>query len=269
MPIDPSDLTPFLAKKPPELSVETVSAASKGQQDSAMGITVHQAKMLALPGYLALENGYTRLPNGQLFIAARTPMPGVTGPMLDFWFNWHSKEKSRYALWHPGAHLGIREKPQQVSYLATEKHKEYIGTTHCIHEMIGSTARRIEITFMDPKQYGFTSEMTDKSGTQTVICGRLADGLLPIYLGHLIHQLREHDGNVELRSRFWIGDFASGGIGPAPAAADSTLRNVLCRLLLRSQIAVDLLTHCATEMAYLRAFLPDLYHACHDEKISI
>ena len=46
---------------------------------------VHQ---LLDPGYLPIETGYYRLPNGQMHIAALTRMPGCKGKMVDWWFGY-------------------------------------------------------------------------------------------------------------------------------------------------------------------------------------
>ena len=38
------------------------------------------------PGYLDLESGYSRLPDGLLHVAAWTTMPGCKGAMVEWWF---------------------------------------------------------------------------------------------------------------------------------------------------------------------------------------
>ena len=70
-----------------------------------LGFAHDEAGQLLEPGYLPLETGYTRLANGQVFVAVLTRMPGVSGEMIDWWFAWHGVEKERYKLWHPRAHL--------------------------------------------------------------------------------------------------------------------------------------------------------------------
>lgn len=83
-------------------------ALMHGIEASELGFSIEQANLLLEPGYLPLENGVTRLDNGQVLVSVLTKMPGVTGKMIDWWMGWHSMEDQRYKLWHPRAHQSNR-----------------------------------------------------------------------------------------------------------------------------------------------------------------
>ena len=76
-----------------------------GAEAAELSFPLEEADRLLQAGYLELENGYTRLANGQIFAAILTKMPGVTGKMIDWWFGWHYLESQRYKLWHPRCHV--------------------------------------------------------------------------------------------------------------------------------------------------------------------
>jgi hypothetical protein len=53
-------------------------ALMHGVEASELAFPLSEANLLFEPGYLPLENGFTRLDNGQVFVAVLTRMPGVT-----------------------------------------------------------------------------------------------------------------------------------------------------------------------------------------------
>ena len=87
------------------LQPQVRDAAVHGDEAPELGFTMDQADQLMRPGYLPLENGTTKLANGQTFVAVLTHMPRVTGEMFEWWMGWHYMEPQRYKLWHPKAHL--------------------------------------------------------------------------------------------------------------------------------------------------------------------
>ncbi|TMP03433.1 hypothetical protein CWC11_13955 [Pseudoalteromonas sp. S3178] len=57
----------------------TLHAIEHGPEAGELGFPVTDANTLLKPGYLPLENGFTRLNNGQVFVSVLTKMPKVTG----------------------------------------------------------------------------------------------------------------------------------------------------------------------------------------------
>jgi hypothetical protein len=72
-----------------------VAAARAGIQPASKGLPLERVGELLDPGYLAMETGWARLDNGLMYVAAHTPMPGVTGEMIDWWFSWPTSYGTR------------------------------------------------------------------------------------------------------------------------------------------------------------------------------
>ena len=186
---------------------------------------LEDANQLLEPGYLSLETGYTRLPNGELYIAVLTRMPRCAGKMVDWWFGYVG-DTEKYKLWHPADHL-VGDWDEHWSS------GHYIGASHLVHEYVGGELVKLKITFHEPSEYFDTSRFHEARVTAAV-CGRV--GLLEEdkQLGYLIHFVRDTDYGCEMRSRFWLFE-ATDEFGGA------------------------LMTHCLEEMGYLADLLPDLY----------
>ena len=201
------------------------------------------------PATGALENGYS-LVDGALHVAERTPMPGVTPAMIDWWFGWHSDEPTRYKLWHPRAHVHA-EWASPPTHAGPGRH---IGHTSIVDEYLGAELGRFAIRFLDPGELGLPKRALDD---EVFICARVGFAEIPLDAGYLIHQVRSIEGGAEMRSRFWIGgknaSLRAGFLGDLIMPLARALKQPTARE------GHDLLVHCAQEMAHLATFLPALY----------
>jgi hypothetical protein len=246
------------AMAPPQHQV--AEALVRGPEAGELGFTPAAADCLLDAGYLALENGFTRLPTGQLFIAALTSMPGVHGRMFEWWMGWHTQEAQRYKLWHPRAHLDNGTAAMRGDDPGLSDREKYL-TTHYVTEYIGDRLERINISFVDPST--FSSRLAEPGDdTTALVCGRVDLAAAPITIGYLLHQLRQVPGGAEMRSRFWLGQPLK--------RSDRTVRYRgfpglprLMQLRLSDSLARDMLVHCAMEMSHLAGFLPALYADYH------
>ena len=247
------------------ISEEVVAAARAGVQPASRGLGLRAANELLEPGYLALENGYARLDDGVLYVAAHTPMPGVTGEMIDWWFAWHGEESARYQLWHPRDHISARWRTP-VTWAGGERsewQQLYRTNVSEVDEYVGSTRMRLSIAFAEPAEYLDVSRLPS-SETETVICGRTWSRKENVAAGHLVHQVRRTSDGVEMRSRFWLADFDSRALRAPLPGLGVLVRPLLNtrrmrRTLVPDGVGRDLLVHCAEEMAHLAEFLPTLF----------
>ena len=146
-----------------------VAAARAGLQPASRGLALRAANALLDPGYLAMENGYARLDDAMLYVAVHTPMPGVTGEMIDWWFAWHGEESARYQLWHPRDHVSARWR-NPVHWAGGgrgEWQQLYRGNVSEVDEFVGSTLMQLSIAFVDPAEYLDVSRF-EASGTDAV-----------------------------------------------------------------------------------------------------
>lgn len=233
-------------------------ALAHGVEAAELGFPVSEAGRLLDPGYLPLENGYTRLANGQIFVAVLTKMPGVNSDMIDWWFGWHYMESQRYKLWHPRAHLENRAQKMIGDDPALEDRKKYLDNPNYVTEYIGSDLHEIVITFSPASSY-FDVARFKEGNIGTAVCGTVGFQKVPLNFGVLIHLIRETDQGCEMRSRFWLGG-ARLKVSPPESFVNKILGSKrVARRVAPMQMGRDMVVHCSMEMNHLAGFLPQLY----------
>ena len=109
------------------------------------------------PAPVAAETGWCTLPDGVGYVAARTPMPGVTAAMVDWWFDWHARDPLRYRVWHPLAHISNSIDPPPVP-----GGRPHWGAVHHPVEDVGTGVVHARISFLRPTDYGFSTDALDR-----------------------------------------------------------------------------------------------------------
>lgn len=206
----------------------------------------------------AVESGFTLVPGGGARVALRTPLPGVTPDMIDWWFGWHSDEPVRYKLWHPRAHVHAEwaELPPE----GTTGRARYVGRTSIVDEWVGSTLGRYAIRFVPPAVLGLDEAPYADPARATAVCARIGFGDVPFDFGWLAHVVERTEAGAVMRSRFWIGGPHAEVRGAGGAGA--ALATPVAIVVRPTESEVRALTvHCAEEMAHLATFLPQLVAA--------
>lgn len=202
----------------------------------------------------APQEGVWRDHEGKVLVVCNTDFPDVTPAMIDWWFGWHLPFSERYRLWHPTAHVAARVKEDR-SALADHRAR-YIGNESQVDEYIGKQLKHLAITFVPPALAGFTT--LEQQGA-TAICAVTSDRWLRAEGGRLCHLVLPNGSGCQMRSGFWLGSirhnmnalhFLLNGIYNS-----KTLR----QRIVSDQFSLDLLQHCAEEMAHLAKILPGLY----------
>lgn len=201
-----------------------------------------------------VETGYTLAPDGSARVFVKSPMPGVTPAMWDWWFAWHGSRAERYKLWHPRAHVHVAWSDGRDDLT------HYVGRTSNVVEYVGAGRMGLTIRFVPPASLGLDEARLARDGA-VAICARGGIAGTPVETGWLIHHVRPVPGGAEMRSRFWLGGENVRPRGmPGPVGA--VLGRAASRLApLPSSQAADLLVHCAQEMSHLATILPDLHAA--------
>lgn len=233
-----------------------------GIEAAELGFPVTEANQLLDPGYLALENGFTRLANGQIFVAVLTKMPRVTSPMIDWWFGWHYMESQRYKLWHPRAHLLNRAERMIGDDPALSDREKYLHNPNYVTEYVGGEVLEITITF-SPASDVFDVSRFESARIGTAICGGVRRQNTPVTVGRMIHLIRETEDGCEMRSRFWLGKLELQGVPAAGLLSKLAGSRFVAKRAVGIEQGRDLVVHCAMEMNHLASFLPDLYADHH------
>lgn len=190
-------------------------------------IELDDAYLLAEPGYLSLENGIVRKPDGSLYIALFIDLGyDINGDMFDWWFcNCDNNEQFRWI--HPNNHLSGTWDPAYYSMMNFERPRgHYIDhiqitqqylpnftsgydksfdTTHNANNLYS-----IQTEFVRPSKFFDTSKFEDNNITCCII-GKIniKDSFFQTYIhiGYVFYIIREINGRSELRIRYWLGDF--------------------------------------------------------------
>ncbi len=233
-----------------------------GVEAPELGFELAEADRLLEPGYLPLENGFTRLANGQIFVSVLTRMPRVTGEMIDLWFGWHYMESQRYKLWHPRAHVANRAERMVGDDPDLSDREKYLANPNYVTEYVGGDLLDITITFAEASEY-FDVSRFPAARIGTAICGVVGRQDAPVSIGVLVHLIRETDDGCEMRSRFWLGRVAVEGVPGAGILNRVANSGFVVRRAASLEMGRNLLVHCAAEMNHLAGFLPDLYADYH------
>jgi hypothetical protein len=252
---DPA-LQPYIARPltPPDPTVLT--AIEAGPVDPARTLALADADRLLDPAPLPVETGWCFRPDRIGYVAVRTPMPGVSAEMVDWWFEWHPRDPDRYRAWHPLAHLGNSVEPA-----AAAGAKAHWGAVHHPVEDVGTGVVHARIAFGPPTAIGFSGDALDDPAVATVVCGHVGDDRRRLRHSVLAHVFLAEPDGVTLRSHFWLGAAIRPYLpGPLAAPIGRALNN---RLVRRASLPADLpralAIHCAEEFANLAALLPQLH----------
>lgn len=232
------------------------AAVERGPIDPARADTRTDLDRLLDPAPVAEETGWCRLPDGVAYVAVRTAMPQVTGPMVDWWFDWHPRAPVRYRIWHPVAHRSNAIDPPAVPGA-----KPHWGAVHHPVEDIGTGVEHLRIDFQAPTALGFSGDALDDPRVATIVGGFAGDERRRMQHTLMVHVFLGDGDGVVLRSRFWIGAAMRPYLPSALAAplAWAVDRPAVRRRMIPSVVPLTLARHCAEEYANLAALLPELY----------
>ncbi len=249
-------LEPYLARPMTPPGAEALKAVESGALQPDQALALDELDRLLDPGDPAGAPGWCTLPDGCGYVSIDTPMPGVTGEMVDWWFDWHPREPIRYRIWHPRAHVS-----NAVEMPHTAGAKAHWGTVHHPVEDVGIGMVRARIGFLAPSAMGFSSDALEDARVATIVCGYVGDDTRRMRHTAMAHVFLADGDGVLLRSRFWLGA-AMRPYAPGPlAAAGERLLNrpgIRSRVLPR-RLPQALSRHCAEEYANLAALLGELY----------
>ena len=239
---------------PPDPAV--LEAIERGPIDATRAQRADELDLLLDSAEVPGECGWCALPDGCGYVAMRTEMPGVTGEMIDWWFDWHPRDPLRYRVWHPLAHESNWVEPAR-----TRGAQPYWGTVHHPVEDVGLGTVHARIAFHPPEVVGFSPGALDRPGVAAIVCGFAGDDRRRMQHTKMVHVFLRFGDGVMLRSRFWLGS-ALRPYAPEPIAglaARVLNRPAVRRRVVPAQVPRALARHCAEEYANLAALLPELY----------
>ncbi len=243
----------YFYKELAEIPADDLVKVNAGPVDPAMATTVQDRNDLMKPGYLDVETGYTVMEDGSGFAATLVKMQGVTPEMLDWWFNWHVLEGLRYAIWCPVAHTDISAKDpsRHLDSSGVPLRERNYGSTHYPVEGFNqASSQKVAIEFFSPQDFGLDMSMFVQPGISRAYCANVILDMLKTPFNTFFHAVREVDGGIEYRSRYWLGYTMKNG------SPKRVKRPLPYRM---SDLARNNCLHSLTEYNNLASFLPQLY----------
>ena len=192
-----------------QASPERYAEILKGPVDPRKALKFQDRNDLFKPGYLDVEVGYCVMEDGTGFVANLTKMPGVTPEMFDWWFAWHGLDNLRYTIWDNEDHHKA-ESMQKIRTLDPDLdiREKYWDTTHEVLEDVGMGPEGLFINFKYPGDLGFDMSKIGTEACGTIVCAKGNGKGQPPFASPdtiMCHFIREVEGGVELRTRFWMG----------------------------------------------------------------
>jgi len=228
--------------------------------DPAKALRPENLNDLLDPGYHEVETGWCIMPNGTGYIANLTKMPGVTVDMINWWFAWHGLDSLRYKIWFPAGHFStqIADPTERARVMdpSLPMVQRFQGINHHVVEDIGGGPEDIKISFLTPEEFGFDMSRFKAPAVGTLVAGNGksrpvgAFFLRPWAPAVMCHFIREIEGGIEFRSRFWMGYKIED-------------KKFKCKLppfiKVPAHVPQGLATHNVHEYTNLASFLPQVY----------
>jgi hypothetical protein len=225
-----------------------------GPIDPRKALPIQERNRLFDPGYFEEEIGYCVMPDGTGYISNLVKMPGVTGEMFDWWFAWHGLDNLRYTIWDNEDHYSAEsmQKEKGRDPLLTNKEK-YWDTTHVVCEQTEMGPQTIYINFKNPENLGFDVSKIGTKACSTIVCSSgTGEPHSPFgaAVSVMCHFIREIDGGVELRTRFWMGCYFNNG---------KLIKGLPDNVRFPEMVLKGLNLHNIKEFTNLAALLPRIY----------
>jgi phloretin hydrolase len=230
--------------------------------DPSKALPITRLNDMLNPGYFEVETGWCVMPDGSGYIANYTQMPGVTADMFKWWFVWHSLEDLRYKIWWPDGHFSVSLSDEdRVKVLDSQRSldEKLQGITHFVTENVGGPcSEKIAISWISPETAGFNIELFKQPNVAAAV---IANGIsllldpqpdVPNFESpaFMIHFVRDINGGIELRTRFWMGFHI---INKKPILL------LPKGVQLPAQVLSGLATHNIFEFTNLASFLASIY----------
>ncbi len=223
--------------------------------DPAKALPITQMNRLLDPEYAADDEGYCVLPDQTGYVAEKLFYPGVTKEMFEWWFAWHGLEDTRYRIWDPKGHYGIKvSKKHLLQRTDPEKNwkERNCNTSDFVMAYTVDGISVVKIAFFNPVDFGFDAGLLKKYDA-SVICA--VSGSPDEYAGSgpSIRVLHETAEGLHVWTYFWYGYMI---VNKTPVR----IEGFQCD----PEVVKLQVVHCAEEYTRLGRILPLVYAENHD-----
>jgi hypothetical protein len=236
-----------------------IEILSQSPMDPDKALPLAEINQLLDPGYHEVETGYCVMKDGLGYVAVNNVFPGCTIDMMRWWFVWHAAGGNlRYRIWDPRDHRAIAIADQDLRKIkdpAVPLADKYTDVDHFVVEDTGAGDEDIVIRFKKVSAMGFDMDKYASSPTLEIVGGFGTSESREHPTGFkscavMMHTMREIEGGIEFRSRFWMG----------ARLVEGRAYNVLPPgVRLPVEAPMGLAFHNVVEYSNLAAILPEIY----------
>ena len=237
-------------------------ALTIGPQAAGLGYPIDERARVLEPGYELMENGYTRLDNGQIFVAHQCKMPSVKPYMFDWWMGWHHVEPQRYKLWSPLAHVRNYVDDSAGDDPNVSDREKWAEKTHHVLEYMGADLVPLVGSFHDQSGY-FDVKTFEKLGNSLCVGATMGYDGKGISFGTMIHTFRETENGCEMRTRAWLGKIEITGLPSKGILNRLANTKLVAKQLVPLEFGKESLSHLGQEYNHLSKFLAAIYADYH------
>ena len=244
------------------VSEEEVARIKTLKGDPKKGLKFADRAIIQTDAYEPAPEGVYQMEDGTIFLSAITPIPDVTGEMMEWWMIWHQLDPLRYALWNPEDHFD--------AHVDEEGRKRFLDKNIPIRERLWGVTGYVteswngednpnpgELHFVSPASVGLKNELVGTPKCKAIICANNSTKIGPVNYPVLMCEfVRENaEGKNEWVVAAWMGhnvDLATG--------KENTFKlpkPVLKKMA--SDMPAMFIVHNHKEVAHLNKVLPALY----------
>lgn len=226
----------------------------RGPMNPVNALPFTQRNRIFEPGFIQEEIGYCVMPDGTGYVSDLNFIPGATAKMVDWWFAWRGLEPLRYVISNPQSHMqAMTMQTEKMMDVDLSYQERYWDSTQIVVKLgeMGPTTEYMN--FKCPSDVGFDMEQIGTEACSSLICARCYSKGVPPFAQpdyFVAHQVREVEGGVEVRSRYWLGWNVRYG------REDKELQDGLS---MPPMLPMGCMLQNMTEWAHLSSFLPQLY----------
>ena len=210
-------------------------------------------------GYSPAPEGLYFMKDGTLFISTITPMPDVTGEMLQWWLLWHELDPLRYTLWNPEDHYDVRVSAEDRARILNEnltlKERSWGVESHVLESMNGEEPEWHILNFVEPETVGMRNYLPEGARcTYTCTLNNIIKPgpfEIPLFMCNFLRT--NDDGINEIVYHLWIGHGVKDGEDISVDLPEPFIKGFVEHFPLMFMI------HNHKEMRHLNKVLPAVY----------
>ena len=228
-------------------------------QDPSLPPAFADRAIIQTDKYTPVPEGVYFMEDASMFISCVTPMPDVTGEMMDWWFAWHNLDPLRYTLWNPEDHYDVQVTDEDRAHILDDSlpvRERAWGIVSTVTESWNGEEPTVgPLHFTEPGTVGLSNDLIGTPKCQSILVANNSTKKGPIEVPvYMCEWLRENDeGKNEWVVAAWMGHGVKNG-----KEVKFHIPKPLMKVMAEKMGAM-FIAHSHKEMAHLNEILPGLY----------